>query len=148
MAFRFRLDSVLKHRRRVMEDKAREVAIVEKRIESARQVQAGLEERLREFRDQVPSDLGTKLHVGDLMAKSAWLARLGDRLRKSELEIVDLQTRRDGLRSDLEDAWRQCEVLEKLKARHKAEYDRGAVRSSTMEMDETGSVRHALRTTA
>lgn len=145
MAFRFRLDTVLRHRRRQLDDRAREVAIVEKRVESARQAQAELKDRLCEFRDQVPSKFGTKLHVGDLMAKSAWLARMGQQLRRGEMEIADLESRREGLRSGLVEAWRQCEVLEKLKDRHKAEYDRGVVRRSTMEMDETGSVRHAQR---
>lgn len=148
MGFRFRLDTVLKHRRRDMEDKAREIAILENRLASARRALAGLEDRLREFHHQDDSQYGAKLHVGDLMAKSAWLARMGDRLRQAEQEIADLESRRGNLRSGLEEAWRQCEVLEKLKARQKAEYDRGASRRSTMEMDEIGSVRHALRAPA
>jgi len=148
MGFHFRLETVLKHRRRVMEDRAAEVSILERKLDRARRVSTEIEESLQEFREQTPATPGSRLHVGDLMAKTAWLTRMSDRLRVSESTIDTLRTKRDGLRSDLEDAWRQCEVLEKLKTRQAAEYRRKTGRRATVEMDEIGSVRHAFRTPA
>ncbi len=145
MMFRFRLEKVLQQRRREVEARSREVA-------ATRAVHA----RLLAAHDQAARDLqrhreaaasartAGALDAAALMRAGAWLdvrqvelVRLGEQVARAAAEVEAAQER-------LTAAWRDREVLERLRQRQHREWREEQARRERRALDEIGSIRAAL----
>lgn len=144
MAFTFRLETVLRHRRHEEEARAAALAAAERRLKSVEGRLAEAERRLAAALEADDASTGTPLKVGDLMAKTRWLNRLDADRDSLEALLRRRVAERDECRETLEAAWRQREVLEHLKRKQKMAYRERAARHERMSMDEIGALRHAM----
>ena len=141
MPFRFRLAKVLKVRERVLEQRTRDVA------EAGRARQACLERESRlaaAYADLAaidPAVAGRTLDVRDLADHSLRLKRLGEQrqaaARQTDLATAELEVQR----ARLTEAWRDAEVLRKLEARRREQWDEEQRRREGRVLDEVGGIR-------
>lgn len=140
MAFRFRLQKVLDFRQRTVDQKSREVG------QAARTV-AGIQNRIYQVQSEVnelligPSAAPATLDIRQMSCRRSWLEHLETRLKdmareRSEAEL-ELQIRRDALTR----AWRDLEVLQKLKERQKISWQADQFRRENQDLDEIGQIR-------
>jgi flagellar export protein FliJ len=141
MPFRFRLAKVLKVRERVLEQRTRDVAAADR----ARQVCLERENRLAAaYADLAaidPAVAGRALDVRDLADHSLRLKRLGEQrraaARQTDLATAELEVQR----ARLTEAWRDAEVLRKLEARRREQWEEEQRRRDGRLMDEVGGIR-------
>jgi flagellar export protein FliJ len=145
VAFVFRLETVLRHRRREAEARATALAAAQRRLKTAADRLAAADRRLAAALASVETPTGAALHVGDLMAKTRWLHRLDADRAALAAEHRRCVAGRNACREALEAAWRRREILEHLKRRQEAEHREGARRRERVAMDEAGAVRHGGR---
>lgn len=141
-AFRFPLEKVLEHRRRLVDLRARDLA-------AAGSAAAALAARIAERRDAqrrcetVATGGGLCLDVRLLAARTAWIARLDREIATLEKERGRALAAVATARAALQAAWRDREVLAQLRARRQKEWERGEARRETAALDEIGSRRGA-----
>ncbi len=142
MAFRFRLESVRRYRRRIVDDKGRAVALA--RQEAAR-CRTRRDEIEAELRREMEAPTGKRLRVSDLLAKTRWLEHLRSRLKACDQELAAAETRLAGALSELNAAWRDLEVLNQLRKRQKAAWLEELSRRERRDLDEIGQIRAEAR---
>ncbi len=138
MAFTFRLESVLKYRQKIVDDRGREVSVAQAALAA---VQSDLRELDREIRCHLEGPTGRDLRVQDMVAKTAWLEFLGRRRRKLQGEMESAREVLARTREELNSAWRDLEVLKQLKQRRKSEWLREMETLERKELDEIGQIR-------
>ena len=140
-AFRFRLEKVWKHRRKIVDENSIAVAGADQRVAGlARQI-VELEKEIDLYaRSLVPRE-GNILHTRDLIAGTTWLEHLHnlseDLDQKLQRAVKDLER----YRSRLTESWRDLEVLSKLRDRQSENWRAGQDRRERKEMDEIGQYR-------
>jgi flagellar FliJ protein len=144
VAFTFRLETVLRHRRHEEEARAAALAGAERRLQGVEDRLTKAERRLAAALVSTGAPTGAPVQVGDLMAKTRWLNRLDSHRMSLEAERQRRLVERDECRAGLEAAWRQREMLEHLKRRQESEHRARAARRERVAMDEIGSIRHAM----
>ena len=141
MAFRFRLEKVARYRQLLVDEQGRLVA-------EANHAVMGLEARLA----ALDADLGTHLadfrsdsspavSVQGMVARTMWVSHL-DRLRDEA--AATLQGARAELaarRQRLNEAWRDLEVLNKLREKQKTEWRHAQEHREKLDLDEVGQIR-------
>jgi len=137
MAFRFRLERVLDHRRRQEDLCGRELA-------AAQRVVATLDRSIAEHRTEqarAAAGVAGALDVGRRRDCALWIQHLDHCLDRLRAERVEAVVAVDAGRQKLQAAWRDREVLERLRARRREEWLRVRDRRETRELDEVGLVR-------
>jgi flagellar FliJ protein len=139
MAFKFRLEKVLRVRQELVDQQSR-------RVGEAQMVAAGLEQDSRDLQGQVQQILtcappARGISTSDLTQRRHWLdhleraqIKLGEELDRART-VVNLE------REKLTEAWRDLEVLKKLKERQKAAWQEEQNRLENRELDEIGQMR-------
>ncbi|HPF70698.1 MAG TPA: flagellar export protein FliJ [Candidatus Krumholzibacteria bacterium] len=142
--FRFNLQKVLDHRARLVDLRARDLAAAESRAAAvARQIEGVQHEQ---DACAAAGDSGA-LDVGRMAARTAWIARLDRVIAGLEQERAAALAAVAAARAALQAAWRDREVLEKLKLRQQAEWQVAENRRETVRMDELGGQRRAAART-
>jgi flagellar export protein FliJ len=145
MAFRFRLDSVLRHRERLEDAAALEVASAEQRREAAR---IRLDERRAE-EAACRRELGLTAERGATGMEIGQLARAVEYLRAAAHEdaaaLSAEQARVEQARSALVDASRARRMLERLQETARAAHARRIDAIDRRQTDDIGTVGHLWR---
>ncbi len=141
MAFEFRLEKVLKFRRRIMEKQTRQVAEADRVVKAIEQKLEALSEDMENLLNKNLQEMNLTLNVSALISRSYWM----DHLEDLEAEI---QTELDAARGELTvqhalltQAWQDQEVLERLKEKQKLLWQEELRKLDNKEMDEIGQVR-------
>lgn len=141
--FRFGLEKVLEHRRRLVDLRARDLAAAESRAASL----TGRIAAVRAEQDRCEDDGGTgDLDVRRLAARTAWIARLDGVAARLEQERKVALAAVGAARAALQEAWREREVLVQLRERRHGEWLAERNRREIAELDEIGGLRHARAT--
>ena len=145
MAFEFRLDKVLKYRKRVVEKHTRFVA-------EANRVVVGINEKMDALNVDIDqllktnnSEMNITLNVESLIAQGQWLAHLEDMLEALENELAEADLELSRQRLLLTSAWRDQEVLERLREKQKATWQEMQNKVEIKELDEIGQIRSDRR---
>ena len=137
--FRFGLEKVLEHRRRLVDLRARDLAAAESRA-------AALAARIAAVRAEQErcsaGDGGDELDVAALAARTAWVARLDRVIAGLGRERTAALAAVASARTVLQEAWRDREVLAQLRQRRQAEWQLERNRREQAELDEIGGLRH------
>lgn len=141
MPFRFRLAKVLKVRRRVLEQRTREVAAAERQFQLCLEHERRLAEACRRLLAAEPAAAGQLLDVRDLVEQAVSLRRLQDDQRAAAQVTRAAQLELDRRREALTAAWRDVEVLRKLEERRRAEWEAEQRRLESRQLDEIGGLR-------
>jgi flagellar protein FliJ len=143
-SFRFRLESVLDHRRRLEEEEAQELARVRRKQKKAQETRAELEGLL----DAETSALtwGEEANpVGLLRTKQALVDHLRARVDSAadrEGQAAEAVIRQ---RAAYRVAFQEREVLSRLRERKREEWDADGRRREQLHLDETATTRHFRR---
>jgi len=140
-AFKFRLEKVLKHRRRVVDEHSRDVARADRRVAALSRRIAELDQDIvRHTHSMIPRE-GHALHARDLIGGTSWQDHLHhmreDLDGRLQTAVKDLAR----YRSRLTGSWRDLEVLSGLKDRQKDNWRVAQDRRERREMDEIGQIR-------
>jgi len=140
-SFKFRLEKVWKHRRKIVDENSVAVAGANQRVSAlARQI-VELEKNIDMHARSLVTREGSALNARDLIAGNTWLEHL-----HSLNEDLDTQLQRavrdlERYRSRLTESWRDLEVLSKLRDRQSENWRAGQDRRERKEMDEVGQFR-------
>lgn len=141
MPFRFRLEKVLKVRRRVLEQRTRDVAEAGRAHQRCLDREAALAAEYGRLSSSAPAAAGAVLDVRDLAELALRLRRLGDERREAaqvtRLAALELEHRRQLLTA----AWRDVEVLRKLEERRREQWEEEQRRDEARLLDEVGGLR-------
>lgn len=140
MAFRFRLQKVLDHRQMVVDRKSRDVgeatralAVVAARV---KQNQADIRTALQD-----PGCPGGSLDLGLANRRLGWVKLLEGRGLELESQHAAARRELEKQRTLLTEAWRDLEVLRKLKERRHQEWQHEQLRRENQDLDEIGQIR-------
>lgn len=140
MGFTFRLEAVLKFRQRTVDRQSREVADAGRSVQA---VAARLAEMEMQFQRELgdPAAGGSRIRVQDLMVKAAWLEYLRGRRRNLESELAVARGRLAAAQEKLKEAWRDLEVLQRLKRKQHAAWVKQIQKQENKDLDEIGQIR-------
>lgn len=141
MPFRFRLAKVLKVRERLLEQRTRDVAAADRARQRCLEREQALAAAYAALAAEDHAAPGRRLDVRDLADHALNLRRLGERraaaARDTALATAELAVQRDRLTA----AWRDAEVLRKLEARRREQWEDEQRRAESRRLDEVGGIR-------
>ncbi len=139
--FKFRLEKVWKHRRKIVDENSLAVAGADQWVATLSRQMVELDQNIDSHaRSMVPRG-GSSLHVRDLIAGATWFEHLHDLNvdldNRLQMAVKDL----DRHRSRLTESWRDLEVLSRLRDRQSESWRVDQDRRERKEMDEIGQYR-------
>jgi len=145
--FKFRLEKVWKHRRKIVDKHSIAAARANQRVGALSRQIVELDHNITRHARSMVQREGNILCANNLIAGATWqdhLHHLGEDLdNKLQVAVKDLER----CRSQLTGSWRDLEVLSRLRARQSENWRLGQDRRERKQMDEVGQIR-AFRHTA
>jgi flagellar export protein FliJ len=139
--FKFRLEKVWKHRRKIVDEHSIAVAGADKKVAALAKQIVELGKNIdRQSRSMLPRE-GKTLHARDLIAGTTWLQHLHHLNEDLDLQLQRAVKDLEHHRSRLTDSWRDLEVLSKLRDRQAENWQTRQDRRERKEMDEIGQFR-------
>lgn len=136
MPFRFRLQTVLEHRRHQQEMARAELAVHIKRQQECEQQIAWLEREFRSARAELNKRETKSMAVRDFVLANEYVTVLRLTALREQARLPALGAATEKARRELVEADRELRVLEKLRERHRAEYDQLELKSEQRLLDE------------
>jgi flagellar export protein FliJ len=141
--FQFRLQSILRHRARVLDLKRRALAEVEAALARERR---RLNDALA-LRDEALGELGrlqaAGMSGGDREVFQVWLDWAGGEIERERRLIAELEALRDAKRAETVRAHQDHEVVDRLKARRREAWRIETARAEQGELDEIAAAAFA-----
>ena len=140
MPFRFRLEKVARYRRQLVDEQSRAVA-------RAGRVVATIEARMAALDDDIARQRargacgGPDVSVRGMMSRTLWIEHLVGIREDHARELAVARLAFDAERAKLAAAWRDQEILEKLRAQQKAAWEAEERRRENRDLDEIGQIR-------
>ncbi len=119
MPFTFRLEKVLKYRKQIVDNASREVAKANQQVNAIQEKIFSLQEDISEQEESNFLQGKRLLQVQDMVARAGWLEHLHSLQSEMELEKAEAQLIVEDQMVRLNEAYRELEVLNKLKDRQK-----------------------------
>jgi flagellar FliJ protein len=142
--FRFRLERVLQHRRREVDARSRDVAEALNHVQRAQDRRESVARDLQRHRHEGARQRLGHLDAGALQRLATWQDELSSRVRACEEAVADARAALATAQARLQQAWRDREVLERLRDRQRDEWRHEQARRERRALDEIGSIRSAL----
>lgn len=139
--FTFRLEKVWSHRKRLVDDHSVAVAQGEKRVANLVRSMAVLDQDIARQEMALATGEGETLGIRKLRDAASWLAHLRGRRERLDFEIQSAVRDLDRLRCFLTEAWRDLEVLSRLREQQEAQWVENQKRTEGRDMDEIGQIR-------
>lgn len=137
-AFRFRLAPLLRYRTYLREEKRLELGVLQQQQqEIASQIQQ-LELRLLQQTQQLEEQCGRAVSAVDLSLQGAFARHVAERLREQRQALTLVQEKLAEKRSEVVQADRAVQVLERLRARAWERHQRKEKREEQHVLDEIG----------
>jgi len=141
MGFTFRLEKIMKLRRRAVDQQALVVADANRALTEICDSLAELEVEIVRQKDDPQRMSDRAISVQDLVAKTSWLQHLL-RMQETHLAARDqAEANLAGERRKLTETWRDLEVLVKLKERQHDDWRCSQDKLEKRELDEIGQIR-------
>jgi flagellar export protein FliJ len=138
--FFFRLEKVQEHRQRVVDQRSREVAEAQKRVAHLAVRRSEMDTAIISQEHEMVTAAGRGLLAGELIAGTAWLDRLHRIREELDQQRAAASADLEEARARLQESWRDCEVLGRLKARQETDWKADQFRMEQRTMDEIGQV--------
>ena len=142
--FRFRLERVLQHRQREVDSRSRDVATAHADLQQAEATVADAVNQLQSYRAEVAARRLGSLDAMTLQLNTAWQDELVTRRSAAETLVVERRRTLETVQEHLQQAWRDREVLERLRQRQRREWEEDQARRERRALDEIGAIRSAL----
>jgi flagellar export protein FliJ len=141
--FRFRLEKVLRHRRRLVDAAARDVAAATAVVHAAQARVADSAERIADFIDTAARARLTDLDPQRLTAEGGFRDVLEAQRLRLENDLVVATARLEAVRAQLVEAHRGQQILERLEEKQRQAWELEQVHLERRQLDEVGSIRAA-----
>jgi len=141
MAFEFRLEKVLKFRRRVMEKHTRDVAVANRVVTAINEKLDSLNEDIDQLLHDNSREMNLTLNVEALINRGHWMTHLEDLHDETEKELETAEQELTDQRALLTQAWQDLDVLERLREKQKTLWIEEQRKFENKEMDEIGQIR-------
>jgi len=141
MPFKFRLEKVLKYRRRLLELQTRQVAQANLVVEAIGQRLLDLDGQIRRQVEAERPGLNRTLSVEDFISRGRWIDHLEQQRGAVEKEQQEARADLESERDKLTDAWRDLEVLEQLQKKQKEAWEEEQRKRERQDLDELGQIR-------
>ena len=138
----FRFETVLRYRRRIEEQKQRELAGVQRRLLAETARLSYLEERRERARAAVDRERSRGMRLRDLALYDAYLEGLAAEVVLQRRRVYELHAEAERRRGELLEASRAKKVLEKLKERYREQERRDRERRERIRNDEIAAARY------
>ena len=145
MAFHFRLQSVLEHRRHQQEVAMAAMAVRLKSQHECEQQIAWLENEFRSARTELTKRETKSMSAKDFVLANEYVTVLRLTALREQARLPGLKTETEKARLELVEAERKSRVLEKLRERHKAAYDQRELKMEQRLLDEVAVGAYARR---
>jgi len=142
--FRFRLERVLQHRQREVDARSREVAAIQRALQEREDRLAQAGRQLQQCRAELAARRHGELDPGALQRATAWQEELVTRRQTAEQDLAAARLDLNAAQERLQQAWRDREVLERLRQRQRQEWQQEEARRERRALDEIGAIRSAL----
>lgn len=142
--FRFRLERVLQHRQREVDTCSREVARAQRLVQEAEAGVAAATRQLQQSRAEIAARRLVSLDREELQRACSWQDELVRRQAVAEARLVSARQSMQAAQEKLRQAWRDREVLERLRSRQRQEWEQEQARRERHALDEIGAIRSAL----
>lgn len=139
MPFQFRLQKVLNIRQRLLEIQTREVARASRVVEAIDRQLVDLAKEIQQHNTGV-QQLSHPLNVAHLMGRGQWVNHLQERQETMTAERAEAVELREQERQKLTQAWRDLEILNKLREKQKAAWEEEQRKLERQELDELGQI--------
>lgn len=136
--FRFRLEKVREHRRRVVDGCSKAVAEAGQRVEGFSRMRERLERDIRRHASHMAARRDEAVSSRDFQTGTAWLVHLNDQAVDLEKMLVQAMEEESAAREELAAAWRDLEVLNRLRTRQETAWRMDLERRERRLMDEIG----------
>lgn len=141
MGFSFRLEKIIKLRRRAVDQQALAVADAGRTLAEIGRKLEDLENEISRQKEDPRCMSQRAISVQDLVSKTCWLQHLM-LMQETYLEAHDqAEVNLAGERHKLTEAWRDLEVLVKLKERQHEQWRAQQAKLEKKELDEIGQIR-------
>lgn len=142
--FEFRLERVLQHRQRQVDACTLEVAEAQAALLAASSRLDALDRELDDSRNLAAARRRGEIRTVDLQRQLGWHENLLACRQRLAAEVTAARAVLEAAKARLEEAWRDREVLERLKQRQREEWLRLRERRERQDLDEIGAIRAAL----
>ncbi|HOX26438.1 MAG TPA: flagellar export protein FliJ [Candidatus Krumholzibacteria bacterium] len=142
--FRFRLEKVLDHRQRELDARTLAVAQARAVVAAATRDVADANRELTQARLEAVAAREGRVDPVELARLLAWQERLVGRKRQLEAKLVAGRQALVLAQERLQQAWREREMLTRLRERQRLEWEQEEARRERRALDEIGAVRAAL----
>jgi flagellar FliJ protein len=145
MRFKFSLDSVLKHRKRLEEVAQKEFAEAQANVEAAMRRIEEMYTRMDEVREEIRAAQlrGTGGDLEQIRGMETFLIGHTRRIEAARLGLRELMVIAEQKQELLIEAAKERKILDKLKERKKAEHHELAARAEAKELDDLTTTRQA-----
>ena len=141
MPFEFRLEKVLKYRKRVVEKHTRDVGEAQLVVNAIVDKVMAMEDDINQLLDANNMEINTTLNVEVMISRGHWLTHLEDLQVELEKEQATAENELDQQRLLLAQAWQDQEVLERLREKQKNLWLEQQRKLENKELDEIGQLR-------
>ncbi len=141
MGFKFRLEKVLKFRKRVVEQHTREVAEANRVVSSISEKLKFIENDIDEILNKNLTEMNTALCVESLISRNKWMQHLETLAEEVESERQIALEELSDRRAQLTGAWQDLEVLKMLRQKQKQQWIEEQRKLENKELDEIGQIR-------
>jgi len=141
MAFVFRLEKVAHYRQQLVDEQSRCVAAAARVVTELQGRIAALEDDMRQYLAEFNDESSNIVNVQGMIARTMWVTHLEKMRDEFAVDLQGAQMELGHQRAELKVAWRDLEVLNKLRKKQKAEWQIEQQRRENLVLDEIGQIR-------
>lgn len=137
-AYKFSLEKVLEWRTDKEKDKARELAIIQRRLHEEEEKLEGLLNRLSQAKREIQS----YKNIQKLQQQRLYIDQIEEEIERKKIEIEEITKRFDKSREELLAAQKDRKVMEKLKEKDFQSYKTQIQKKEQKQLDEAAILRY------
>jgi len=141
MAFVFRLEKVMKFRKRIVEKHTRDVASANRVVSAITEKLDLLNEDIHRLLNDNLTEMSRTLDVSALISRGQWLDHMETLHDEVAAELSLAENELALKRAQLTQSWRDLEVLERLKEKQKMQWLEEQRKQENKDLDEIGQIR-------
>jgi len=142
--YTFRLERVLRHRSRIVDECSRKVAVAQAQVSQAKQALQAAQDELDVSLEAGARQRQVLIDPGTMRRQMNWHEELQTRIHVLRPDVSRAQGLLDEAQQELQTAWQNREILERLKERQYQEWLQEQARAEQRALDEVGAIRSAL----
>lgn len=140
--FRFRLQSLLQHRKHLEDDCQKDLARARTDLQKEEQALNRFQARKTDQQRKMQDKQKGRHTVTEIRHFQNFLLALEQDIERQQQRVIEYQARFDEKRSNLMEAMKQRKILERLKENERHRYHRDQQKKERSQMDEVASGRH------